>query len=232
MSARLIVIGAVAALAVGCGARPTKTLDEAEAALNGAILAKKCAPEEYAAAERMNAKAKQLADEGKNDEAAAAARAAKKLAVKAQQKAALLKEECFRPKNEGVDVSEYIDESGSGLDNPDLKDEGGMKTVYFDYNAAELTPEARETVAKNAAWIRANPDKPIIIEGHCDSRGSTEYNLALGEKRAMVVRKYMGQLGIPPERLSVVSYGEEQPLDYSESESGHARNRRAEFNTR
>ena len=67
-------------------------------------------------------------------------------------------------------------------------DSGGMKTIYFDYNAFDLTEQAKATMAKNAAWLRSNAAVQVTIEGHCDNRGSTEYNLALGEKRAQVVR--------------------------------------------
>ncbi len=220
-------------LLTACGGRPTKTLAEAENALADAILAKKCAPEEYAAAERMYAKANALADEGKNDEAAAAARAAKKLAEQARQKAMLRKDECLKPKQDPtINPDDFIDRSGAGLDDPDAQNSGGLKTVYFDFNAFDLTPEARQTMTSNAQWLLKNADKRIIIEGHCDSRGSTEYNLALGEKRGQVARKYLVQMGVDPNRMSVVSYGEEQPLDFTETEGGHAKNRRAEFTVR
>lgn len=223
---------ALALLLIGCGGRPVKTLAEAEAALVDANLARKCAPEEFAAAERMYAKAQKLADEEKYDDAETAAKAAKSLAIKAQQKALARKDDCEAPKvDPNTDLSDLTDKSGPGLDATD-GDSGGMKTIYFDYNAFDLTEQAKATMAKNAAWLRANPNSQITIEGHCDNRGSTEYNLALGEKRADVVRKYLQGLGIDPSRLGIVSYGEEQPLGFGESESDHARNRRAEFRVR
>ena len=224
----LIMCCVFGGLLTGCPTRPVETLSAAEGALADAELARKCAPDEFAAAERMYAKAQKLADDEKYDEAETAALAAKKLAVKAQQKALARKDECEAPKvDPDNDVSEFVDKSGDqGLGDGDS---GGMKTVYFDYNAHELTDQAKSTLSNNAAWMKANPDAKVVIEGHCDNRGSTEYNLALGEKRAGVVRKYLVNWGIDRGRLSIVSYGEEQPLAYAEDEGSHARNRRAEF---
>ena len=227
-----ILIFALPLLLLACGGRPTQTLDEAQRALNGAILAKKCAPEEYAAAERMMAKANQLADDGKHDEAKLAAVAAKKLSLKAQEKANARKMECLKPTDPtagAIDPNEFIDQTQA---DPNAVDPSQLETVYFDYNAFVPTPEAKQTMAKNASIINANPDLKMTLEGHCDSRGSTEFNLALGEKRALAVRKYLGSLGVDVSRLAVVSYGEEKPSDYGEGESAFARNRRVEFTIR
>lgn len=224
----LIATCLLGGLLIACGARPVQLLSEAEGALADAELARKCAPDEFAAAERMYAKAQKLADEEKFDEAETAAKAAKKLAIKAQQKADARKDECLAPKvDPNNDVSEFVDQSGDKGQGDG--DSGGMKTVYFDYNAYDLTDQAKGTMSSNAGWLRNNGDARVVVEGHCDSRGSTEYNLALGEKRARVVRKYLIGLGIDSGRISIVSYGEEQPLAGGEDEGSHARNRRAEF---
>ena len=83
---------------------------------------------------------------------------------------------------------------------------------------------------RNAKRIKTTePEQVTVIEGHCDSRGSTEYNLALGEKRALAAKDYLVELGADPSRLSVMSYGEERLDDYAETEKSHARNRRVEF---
>ena len=100
-------------------------------------------------------------------------------------------------------------------------------SVWF--NTHELDETARETVNHNAQWLRNNVDRTAMIQGHCDARGSTEYNLALGERRAQTARNYLIQLGIKSDRIGIVSYGEEQLEDYGESPNAHARNRRAEF---
>lgn len=115
--------------------------------------------------------------------------------------------------------------------NPEGSDSGalGIKTVHFDYDKATLTDQARTQLKANAEWIKARPEANIQIEGHCDERGSIEYNLSLGERRAQTVKKFLVGLGIPSNRLSVISYGKEKLLDAGDSEQAHAKNRRANF---
>ena len=105
----------------------------------------------------------------------------------------------------------------------------GLNTVYFEFDQARLSAEAKRTLAGNADWMRANPGMSVQIEGHTDSRGSNEYNLALGERRAKVVKQYLQGLGIESKRLPIISYGEEKPMVNEESESAWGRNRRANF---
>jgi peptidoglycan-associated lipoprotein len=105
----------------------------------------------------------------------------------------------------------------------------GLQLVHFDYNQFTLDEPARATLEQNAAYLRKNSGLRVAIEGHCDERGSDEFNLALGERRAMTARNYLVSLGIAAERLSVISYGEEQPLVAAANEEGWAKNRRAEF---
>lgn len=228
----LLLCAGVMLLLAACGGPPTKVLGEAEVALNGAILAKKCAPEDYAAAEKMYAKAQKLNEEGKYAEAEQAGLAAKKLAIAARDKAVANKDECLKPKNavSGLDPNQYIDPTPAGS-NIGVPDEG-LQTIYFDYNAFALTDQARQTMTKNAAWLRANGNARVTVEGHCDERGSTEYNLALGEKRALVVKSYLQNLGVDTSRLAVLSYGEENPQDFGNTEAAYARNRRVEFKVR
>jgi peptidoglycan-associated lipoprotein len=125
-----------------------------------------------------------------------------------------------------VNVDDFIDKSGAGTAVEGSSE--GLKTVYFDLNSSDLSADARQTLGANAAWLKGHNVK-ITIEGHCDKRGSTEYNLALGERRAYIVRNYLKSLGVNPDRMAIISYGEEKPLDYSESEGSLAKNRRAEF---
>lgn len=218
-----------ALLFAGCGARPTQQLTEAEGALADARIAEKCAPEEYQAAVKALAKARALADKGEHDEAKKQAQAARKLAVNARNKAMLRKDECDKegqPAVAAVDPNEFIDKSGPGTSVEGSSE--GLKTVFFDFNSSDLMPDSRQILAANAAWLKGHNVK-VTIEGHCDKRGSTEYNLALGERRAQIVRNYLKSLGVNPERLAIISYGEEKPLDYSEGEGSLAKNRRAEF---
>ena len=104
-----------------------------------------------------------------------------------------------------------------------------LEKVFFDFDAYTLTAQAREILAGNAEWLRQNPDAKLAIEGHCDERGSDEYNLALGQRRADVAKNYLVSLGIAAERLTSISYGEERPAVAGSNESAWSQNRRAEF---
>jgi peptidoglycan-associated lipoprotein len=101
--------------------------------------------------------------------------------------------------------------------------------IYFEFDSATLNAAAREVLQKKARFLDENPSVNVIIEGHCDSRGTNEYNLALGEARARSAHAYLMDLGIHPSRLKTVSYGEERPIDPAETEDAWAKNRRAHF---
>lgn len=107
----------------------------------------------------------------------------------------------------------------------------GLERIYFDFDQFTLSAEARSVLSDNAKYLQANSGTKVVIEGHCDERGSDEYNLALGESRALAARNYLVSLGINAGRLSVISYGEEKPLVQGEGESVWSQNRRAEFKT-
>ena len=102
-----------------------------------------------------------------------------------------------------------------------------MGTVYFDFDKSDLKPAARDILQKNAELIRKYGDWKVTIEGNCDERGSTEYNLALGERRANIVKDYYVNYGIDGDRLEIISYGEERPVDPGHNEAAWAKNRRA-----
>jgi peptidoglycan-associated lipoprotein len=102
-----------------------------------------------------------------------------------------------------------------------------LKDIYFDYDKYEISREDEEILKANAAFLKKNPKMKIQIEGHCDERGTAEYNLALGERRANHTKKYLVSLGIASDRISTISYGEERPLDPSNNEEAWAKNRRA-----
>ncbi|MDZ7344944.1 MAG: peptidoglycan-associated lipoprotein Pal [candidate division KSB1 bacterium] len=104
-----------------------------------------------------------------------------------------------------------------------------LETIYFDYDKYDLTSSALQTLALNARRLKAHSQARILIEGHCDERGTVEYNLALGDKRAKAARDYLVSLGIDPSRISIISYGKERPVDPGHTEEAWARNRRAEF---
>jgi peptidoglycan-associated lipoprotein len=105
-----------------------------------------------------------------------------------------------------------------------------FETVYFDFDKSDLRQDARNTLTKNAGiLLKSNTAVKIKIEGHCDERGSAEYNLALGERRAKSALQYLVTLGVQPERLSIISYGKEKPAVQGSTEEAWAKNRRAEF---
>jgi peptidoglycan-associated lipoprotein len=106
-----------------------------------------------------------------------------------------------------------------------------LKEVYFDFDRYDLRDDARETLKANWEWLKSNPSTQVQIEGHADERGTTEYNLSLGSKRAQSVRDYLATLGAPAERLSTISYGEEIPVCRDQSEECWQKNRRARFAT-
>lgn len=106
----------------------------------------------------------------------------------------------------------------------------GMKVpakIYFDYNSYLLTSMAEGTLDIQVTWMDENPSKYILIEGHCDERGTREYNLALGERRANAVREYLSSMGIAPDRLNIVSYGKERPDVEGSFDDAWQKNRRS-----
>ena len=105
----------------------------------------------------------------------------------------------------------------------------GLVSVQFEYDKASLTPGTQDMLQQNVEWIKAHPDMRVQLEGHCDSRGSIEYNIALGERRAQSVYDFLAQQGVDVSRLSVISLGEERPLFTEENEEAFSNNRRANF---
>lgn len=101
--------------------------------------------------------------------------------------------------------------------------------IHFEFDKSGLLPEAKEILRYKAEWLMAHPGVTAIIEGHCDERGTNDYNMALGNQRAESVKSFVVDLGIAPERLSTVSYGEERPIDPRHNEEALAKNRRAHF---
>jgi peptidoglycan-associated lipoprotein len=111
----------------------------------------------------------------------------------------------------------------------ELNRDSPLSPIFFDYDSADVSPAGRATLDADAASLRKYPTWVITIEGHCDERGTAEYNLALGERRAVAVRSYLVSLGIDARRLRTVSYGKEFPFDPGHTETAWSRNRRAHF---
>ena len=103
------------------------------------------------------------------------------------------------------------------------------ENIYFEFDSAALSPVAQSVLSGKADYLRDNPGFQVIIEGHCDERGTPEYNLALGDRRAESTKSFLRNLGIDPYRFTTVSYGEESPVDTGHDEEAWSKNRRAKF---
>jgi peptidoglycan-associated lipoprotein len=108
-------------------------------------------------------------------------------------------------------------------------EQGALSDIHFDYNDFTVRPQDSELLRGNADWLQKNPARRVQIEGHCDERGSEEYNIALGAKRAQAAKEYLQTLGIADDRMSTISYGKELPLCTEHTEDCWAENRRDHF---
>jgi len=106
-----------------------------------------------------------------------------------------------------------------------------MEDIFFDFDSFAILPEAQDILSSKAEWLQSNPDISVTIEGHCDERGTIEYNLALGDRRAQSAKDFLINLGIAESRLNTISYGEERPVVPDSNEDAWAKNRRAHFVT-
>jgi peptidoglycan-associated lipoprotein len=129
------------------------------------------------------------------------------------------------PPEPGVSSADTM--SDRSLD--DINKQSPLQPVFYDLDSAEISAEGQKTLAANAEVLKKYPSWVVSIEGHCDERGTAEYNLALGERRALAARTYLVSLGVAPERVRTVSYGKEFPFDPNHSEDAWAKNRRAHF---
>jgi peptidoglycan-associated lipoprotein len=102
-----------------------------------------------------------------------------------------------------------------------------VKDAYFEYDKADVRPDARDALSQTAQFLRSYPQIKVVIEGHCDERGSTEYNLALGDRRAAAAKQFLVSLGITADRMETVSYGKERPFCSASTEECYQQNRRA-----
>ncbi len=124
--------------------------------------------------------------------------------------------------------AEAVRESPSSLAEK-LNAQGMLRPIHFDFDKYDLRSDAVRTLGDNAGRIKEHGQFKVRVEGHCDERGTVEYNLALGEKRARAARDYLVSLGTPASRLSIISFGKERPIDPGHNEEAWAENRRAEF---
>jgi len=133
------------------------------------------------------------------------------------------------PGGGGVTARPIPNDPYSARDIKDINDNSPLKPVYFLYDSDQLDDTAKKVIASNADVLKQQATWVVTVEGHCDERGTAEYNLALGDRRALAVRNYMLTLGITAERLRTVSYGKEFPFDPGHDETAWSHNRRAHF---
>ena len=170
---------------------------------------------------------KQMTDEPSAEEVAAAEEAARQAELEKQQ-------ELERQKK--LEEERLAAERAAQLEAEELEREMMMaknrflnENIYFDFDDATLDDMAQELLQQKAVWLQDNADANVVIEGHCDERGTNAYNLALGERRAEAVKTFLIDLGISEARLTTISYGEEKPVDMGQNEEAWAKNRRAAF---
>ncbi|HBI24992.1 MAG TPA: peptidoglycan-associated lipoprotein Pal [Nitrospiraceae bacterium] len=145
--------------------------------------------------------------------------------------------ESYEIAGEVVEEPEYIQEAAlfdeRGGIAGDIPDSGSLvlklEDIFFDFDRAAIRPDGRRALGENAQILKGNPKLHILIEGHADEHGTNEYNIALGERRAMAVKKYLVALGIDPDTIKIISYGEEKPFCIESGESCWKLNRRAHF---
>ncbi len=147
--------------------------------------------------------------------------------VKERELARIKEEEAKMPQGEELEKS-LVAKKERGIEG-EVFESKLLKDIHFHYDKYDIDREDEGILKENAAFLKKNPNMKIQIEGHCDERGTTEYNLALGERRANSAKKYLVSLGITSDRISTISYGKERPLDRGHNEQAWAKNRRAHF---
>jgi peptidoglycan-associated lipoprotein len=144
----------------------------------------------------------------------------------AMDRQGVISEESFSEKDSGQDLGPSMP-----AEDPETiaRERIGGEDVYFDFDSAAIKPDAIDTLERKATWMLDNPESRVTIEGHCDERGTNEYNIALGDRRAEAVRSFLIDLGISPQRMTTISYGEERPVAPGSDEASRALNRRVHF---
>ncbi|MGD0919844.1 MAG: peptidoglycan-associated lipoprotein Pal [Thermodesulfobacteriota bacterium] len=168
----------------------------------------------------------QKSEEARRLEAERAAKEAKEAQEARERELARIKEEEAEKPTGGELEKSLVAKKERGIEG-EVFESKLLKDIHFDFDKYDFRREDEEILKENAAWMKKNPKMKIQIEGHCDERGTSEYNLALGERRANMTKRYLVSLGIASDRISIISYGKERPLDPGHNEEAWAKNRRA-----
>ena len=217
---------AVSLMLISCGgAGPAKSA--LSSALRNLETARStnCVHESLELAEKSYTKAQQLFDEEKYDDAEKEARVADQLAAEAHKATNGVPCPLEKPKVKVIKEvpADIQQETFVPEELPELK------VIRFAFDSSALTPQAIAMIQDNMGWLKKNESVRIVLGGHCDSRGTSAYNLALSERRAIAVFQYLVKSGLDPNRFEVVGYGSEILQDYNESDQAHTKNRRVEF---
>lgn len=222
----ILLVAAIAmTLAFGCAKPPKAERELAEKAFRSAAVGKDCDRENYLAAEELLNKAREEVNKKNYDKA-------KELFLKVKEKSdAIVKyyqthpDECLPKKKVVKEEEEEVEEIQNPAEDPDLD----FPVIHFELDQYDIREEDMASVELMAKWMLNFEEKVVRIEGHADERGSIDYNMSLGEKRAKEVKNKLIQLGVDAKRVKIVSYGEERPVDPASNEDAWYENRRAEF---
>lgn len=219
----LVLVLSVVVAACGGRQRSSDLLTDARAAVDGAADAERCAEAEYRAAVRLMEQAEQAYADREYDTSRQLAEAARAQAERAREIAAA-NDDCDREADNQQAVATVLAPTPA-REAVEYTGDYVFSTVYFGFDSSSVSSEAGLTLTRHARHLQENPSVRLRLEGHCDDAGTSEYNFALGQRRASIVRQFLMELGISGERMSVLSYGEEMP-----DRSGDLnRNRRVEF---
>lgn len=222
----ILLIAAIAmTFAVGCAKPPKAERELAEKAFRSAAIGKDCDKENYLAAEELLNKAREEINKKNYDKA-------RELFLKVKEKSdAIVKyyqthpDECLPKKKVVKEEKEDVEEITNPAEDPDLD----FPVIHFELDQYDIREEDMAQVELMAKWMLNFEEKVVRIEGHADERGSVDYNMSLGEKRAKEVKNKLIQLGVDGKRIKIVSYGEERPVDPASNDEAWYENRRAEF---
>ncbi len=227
--ARTLLILLTIGIAAGCATPPEKERKLAEKAFADASAAKDCDKENYLAAEELLNRAREAINAGEYDKARELFKNVEEKSQKMMEYYRTHPDECLPKKEESV-VDETKEEKVEELpaDSPE-NPEMSFPVIHFEFNKYEIRSEDQQEIERIAAWMKNFDQHVLEIAGHADERGSIDYNMSLGEKRAREVKKQLMLQGIEDARLKIVSYGEEKPVAEGHNEEAWDQNRRAEF---
>lgn len=203
-------------------------IENAQAAMNDNENARNCAAETYALAQKALREAQEAQDKRDTETARQKARLAQSLAKQAKEEAALNLENCNRKIEISAAIQEKLFDDELAPTEPQTAD-SSYQTIYFDFDESALSATAISALSQNVSLMKSKPGQNITLAAHTDERGTTEYNLALSQKRGDAVKEHAVTMGIAPSRLFVVPYGKEKPAAIGSREQDYALNRRVEF---